>query len=88
MKEIFNTFFTNALFALIAVVGVAFQEAAISASFLMPTIGIGIIAALGGGLLGEFVKILICKTDFNIKQYFIGSGVGLAIGIILAIILL
>jgi len=88
MKELVNTFVTNAFFALIAVIGVAFQEAAISASFLLSVIGIGAFAALGGGLLGELVKILVCKTDFNKKQYFIGSAVGLVLGVILAVILL
>ena len=88
MKEIVNTWVTNALFALIAVIGVVFQEAAISASFLMPAIGIGIFAALGGGLLGEFIKILVCKTDFNKKHYFIGSAVGMVLGIVLGVIIL
>ena len=54
----------------------------------MPAIGIGVFAALGGSLLGEFIKILICKTDFNKKQYFIGSAVGLVLGIILGIIII
>jgi len=88
MKKIINTWVTNAFFALIAVIGVVFQEAAISSSFLMPAIGIGVFAALGGSLLGEFIKILICKTDFNKKQYFIGSAVGLVLGIILGIIII
>lgn len=88
MKEVVNTWITNAFFALIAVIGVVFQEAAISASFLMPAIGIGIFAALGGSLLGEFIKILVCKTDFNKKHYFIGSAVGLVLGAILGVILL
>lgn len=87
MKNLLNNWVINALFALIAVMGVAIQEAAVSTAILWPVIGIGIFAALGGGLVGELIKILVCKTDFNKTQYFVGSGIGFVIAIILTILL-
>lgn len=83
IKKLFNNWFINALFALIAVFGVALQEVSINDT-IMPVIGIGIFAALGGGLIGEFIKILVCKTNFNKLQYFLGSGIGWIAGILLS----
>lgn len=87
MKKILNNWFINALLALIAVFGVAIQEVSINDS-IMPVVGIGVFAALGASLLGEFIKILVCKADFSKKQYFIGTGIGWVAGIILAILTL
>lgn len=87
MKNLLNNWVINSIFALIAVMGVAIQEAAISTAILWPVIGIGAFAALGGALIGELIKILVCRTNFNTKQYFIGTAIGFAIAIVLTIIL-
>ena len=85
MKKFFENWYLNAIVAVVAVVGVVFQESSIGTGF-WGMLGIGLAAAAGGSLLGEVVKIIGVQRDFNVWDLLTGCGIGGAVCLMLALI--
>lgn len=65
MKNIFETCVFNVVLAFVAALGAMWQEVNIGIAPVAGMIGIGVMAAIGGSLLGEAINTLVGKTTFK-----------------------
>lgn len=71
-----------------AVTGVVLYTANEPTATVFGATGLATITALGVGLLGELLGILIGKDDFSTKTYFVSVAVGVVFALVLSLIVL
>ena len=83
MKKIFETCVLNVVFAIIAALGVVYQEFVIGIAPVSGTVMLGLIGAIGGSMLGEAINCIATGKKISWKNLGIGTVIGLVAAIVI-----
>ena len=82
MKKIFETCVFNVVLAFLAALGFMWQEVGLGIAPVAGMIGIGVMAAIGGSLLGEAINTLVGKATLKWTNICFGAVGGLFLAIL------
>ena len=88
MKKIFETCVLNVVFAIIAALGVIYQEVVIGIAPVSGIIMLGLVGAVGGSMLGEAINCLATAKRISWKNLGIGVVIGFIVGVVVTLIAL
>lgn len=87
MKKIFETCVFNVVLAFLAALGFMWQEVNIGIAPVAGMIGIGVMAAIGGSLLGEAINTLVGKAALKWNNICYGAAGGLFLAALILFLL-
>lgn len=87
MKKIFESCVLNVVLAFLAALGFMWQEVNIGIAPVAGMIGIGVVAAIGGSMLGEAINTLVGKAVLKWANICFGAVGGLVLAILILCLL-